>query len=42
MTIWDKIAALGEEIPPEELANFPVDGATNLHHYLHGAPKQDP
>jgi len=41
-TIWDKIEALGKEIPREELERFPTDGARNLHHYLHGAPKQDP
>ncbi len=41
-SIWDEIAALGEAIPPEERARAPRDGARNLHHYLHGAPKQDP
>ncbi|MHB8684139.1 MAG: hypothetical protein ACYC9X_07440 [Dehalococcoidia bacterium] len=41
-SIWDRIEALGKEIPREELARFPADGARNLHHYLHGAPKQDP
>jgi hypothetical protein len=41
-SIWDEIAALGRKIPPDELALFPKDGARNLHHYLHGAPKQDP
>ena len=42
LTIWEKIEARGKRIPPEELANFPTDGARNLHHYLHGAPRQDP
>jgi hypothetical protein len=41
-TLWEKIEALGRAIPPEELAKFPEDGASNLHHYLYGAPKQDP
>ena len=41
-SIWDRIEALGEEISREELARFPADGARNLHHYLHGTPKQDP
>lgn len=40
-TVWDRIAALGEAIPPDERARFPRDGARNLHHYLHGAPKQE-
>ena len=42
VTIWDKIEALGQEIPRDELERFPTDGARNLHHYLHGAAKQDP
>jgi hypothetical protein len=42
LSIWDEIAALGRQIPPVELAKFPKDRARNLHHYLHGAPKQDP
>lgn len=32
----------GERIPDEALTNYPEDGAKNLHHYLHGHPKQDP
>ena len=42
LTIWEKIAERGKRIPPEELARIPTDGARNLHHYLYGAPKQDP
>lgn len=41
-SIWEQIAERGKRIPPEELANFPTDGARNLHHYLYGSPKQDP
>jgi hypothetical protein len=41
-SIWERIVALGESIPAEERARAPRDGARNLHHYLHGAPKQDP
>ena len=41
-SIWERIEELGKSIPPEELANFPTDGARNLDHYLYGAPKQDP
>jgi hypothetical protein len=41
-SVWDWIVEVGKEIPPEELAKHPPDGATNLHHYLHGHPKQDP
>ncbi len=39
--IWEKIIALGDQIPPEELARHPRDGAANLDHYLYGVPKQD-
>jgi hypothetical protein len=42
MTLWEKIVERGKHIPPEELANFPTDGARNLHYYLYGSPKQDP
>jgi hypothetical protein len=42
LTLWEKIEARGKRIPAEELARLPTDGARNLHHYLHGAPKQDP
>lgn len=37
----DWIIALGRNIPAEEQALHPIDGAANKHHYLHGSPKQD-
>ena len=40
--IWEQIRELGRDLPPDELARAPRDGARNLHHYLHGHPKQDP
>lgn len=40
--IWEEIRELGLQIPAEERARHPRDGARNLHHYLHGHPKQDP
>jgi hypothetical protein len=40
-SLSQKIAALGDQIPEEELANIPTDSARNLDHYLYGAPKQD-
>jgi hypothetical protein len=42
LSIFEKIEALGRAIPAEEQAGHPRDGARNLHHYLHGAAKQDP
>lgn len=37
--IWEKIAELGREIPPEEWAKIPRDASINLEHYLYGAPR---
>ena len=42
LTIFEKIAKLGEGIPAEELDRHPPDFAKNFHHYMHGHPKQDP
>ena len=41
LALWEKLVAIGKQIPPEERANFPRDGARNLDHYLYGSPKQD-
>jgi hypothetical protein len=40
-TIFDRIRAIGDRIPDEEVSRHPVDGAANLEHYLYGSPKQD-
>ncbi len=37
--IWEKIAALGREIPDEEWEKVPRDASINLKHYLYGHPK---
>src|ERR1051325_4677256 len=37
--IWEKIAELGRQIPPEEWAKVPRDASINLEHYLYGASK---
>ena len=37
--VWERIAALTADAPPEELAKLPRDAAENLDHYLYGAPK---
>ena len=39
-SIWKQLEALADTVTPEDLANLPTDGARNLHHYLHGAPKE--
>ena len=38
--VHDYLVRLGNSIPEEELANFPIDGAANHDHYIYGAPKQ--
>jgi hypothetical protein len=37
--IWEVALELSASVPKEQLASVPTDGASNLHHYLYGAPK---
>jgi antitoxin component of MazEF toxin-antitoxin module len=38
--IWERIAELGADVPPEELDKLPPDGAAQIDHYLYGHPKR--
>jgi hypothetical protein len=38
--IWELAAEIMADVPDEELDRLPRDGAKNLEHYLHGAPKK--
>ena len=38
--IWEIILESGQEIPAEERAAVPHDGAQNYKHYLYGHPKE--
>ena len=38
--IWERLAKLAADAPPEELAKLPVDGASQHDHYLYGSPKR--
>ncbi len=38
--IWELIASSAEEIPLEERAKVPHDGARNYKHYLYGQAKE--
>jgi hypothetical protein len=38
--IWEIAVEIGASVPAEEWAKVPTDLAKNLHHYLHGAPKE--
>ncbi|MGQ0628919.1 MAG: HsdM family class I SAM-dependent methyltransferase [Phycisphaerales bacterium] len=37
--IWERIAELAERLPQEMISQWPKDGASQLDHYLYGAPK---
>lgn len=38
--IWERIAELAATLPEEAIAGIPIDGASQLDHYLYGAPKR--
>lgn len=38
--IWEIIAEISAEIPMEEWAKLPTDGAEQHDHYLYGSPKR--
>jgi hypothetical protein len=38
--IWEVVLEIGASVPEQEWAKVPTDLAKNLHHYLHGAPKE--
>jgi hypothetical protein len=40
--IWEVIADNMKDVPPEDLALLPKDGASQIDHYLYGHPKRDP
>ena len=37
--IWERIAALTADAPPEEIAKLPPGGAAEIDRYLYGTPK---
>lgn len=38
--IWEVVDELRKNVPPEEFAKLPKDGAEQLDHYLYGSPKR--
>lgn len=40
--IWDVILDNMKDVPPEEFAKLPKDGASEHDHYLYGHPKRNP
>ena len=39
--IWDVIADNMKNVPAEDLAALPKDGASQIYHYIYGVPKRD-
>jgi hypothetical protein len=39
--VWDVIAENMQQVPPEDLAALPPDGASQIDHYVYGLPKRD-
>jgi antitoxin component of MazEF toxin-antitoxin module len=40
LPIWERIAALTADAPPEEVARLPPGGAAEIDQYLYGTPKR--
>jgi antitoxin component of MazEF toxin-antitoxin module len=38
--IWERLAALTADAPPEEIAKLPPGGAAEIDQYLYGTPKR--
>lgn len=39
--IWEVIAENMKDVPPEDFAALPKDGASEIDHYLYGHPKRN-
>ena len=39
--IWEIIVDNMKDVPPEDLAALPKDGASQVDHYVYGHPKRD-
>jgi hypothetical protein len=39
--IWEVIAEIMKDVPAEDLAALPKDGASQIDHYIYGLPKRD-
>jgi hypothetical protein len=38
--VWEYIADVMKDVPPEDMARLPEDGATHVDHYVYGVPKR--
>ena len=41
LSLWERLAAIGEEVPNEVWDKLPRYLAKNFDHYAHGSPRQD-
>ena len=39
--IWEVISEIMKDVPAEDLAALPKDGASQIDHYIYGLPKRD-
>ena len=40
--IWEILADSMQDLPPEDIASIPTDGASQVDHYIYGHPKRNP
>ena len=40
--IWEVIAENMKQVPAEDMAILPKDGASQIDHYIYGVPKREP
>ena len=40
LPIWERFAGNMKNVPPEDLAALPSDGASQIDHYVYGVPKR--
>jgi len=39
--VWEALAEIMKDVPAEDLAILPKDGASQINHYVYGLPKRD-
>ena len=39
--VWERLLAIMADVPDEELAKLPTDGAAQVDHYVYGTPKRE-
>ncbi len=40
LSLWERLAAIGQRIPDDVIERLPKDLARNFDHYAHGSPRQ--